>query len=180
MKEGKDSSKGNRKQEKPWRIYQFQVSPFCEKVRMLLNYKGIKLEIVNIAATSNIKKVTGSPIGKVPVVEISPEEKLADSAHIARYVEKHFPNPPAYPSDPRLLAFANLLETWAGDTLYCYQLRTRISDKEIETFKAEALANEGSMIKTVGSWNFVFKGPSKAASTRTESGVNHRRCSRRK
>eukprot|EP01090_Pellita_catalonica_P009655 TRINITY_DN2077_c0_g2_i1.p1 TRINITY_DN2077_c0_g2~~TRINITY_DN2077_c0_g2_i1.p1 ORF type:complete len:253 (-),score=40.48 TRINITY_DN2077_c0_g2_i1:96-854(-) len=147
----------NQKQE-PWRIYQYEISPFCEKIRMLLNYKGIKFEVVNIPVTANIRKVTGSPIGQVPVVDISPKKKLADSVHIARYVEKHFPTPPVYPSDPKMQAFGHILETWAGDTLLYYQLRARISKDEIDSFKAEALANEGSMIKAVGSMNIVFKG----------------------
>ena len=76
------------------------VSPFVRKVRVALAEKGLDYqhEQVNpFAPPEGWRKV--SPLGRIPAFKDG-ERTLADSSVICAYLEKRFPTPALFPSDP--------------------------------------------------------------------------------
>jgi glutathione S-transferase len=76
------------------------VSPFVRKVRVFLSEKGLDFqhEQVNpFAPPEGYREI--SPLGRIPAFKDG-DKALCDSSVICAYVEKKFPNPALYPSDP--------------------------------------------------------------------------------
>jgi len=76
------------------------VSPFVRKVRVALAEKGLdyKHEPVNpFAPPEGYRGI--SPLGKIPAFKDG-DRTLCDSSVICAYLEKRYPTPALYPSDP--------------------------------------------------------------------------------
>jgi glutathione S-transferase len=76
------------------------VSPYVRKVRVVLAEKGLDYEQEQVnpfAAPPGWRDI--SPLGKIPVLKDG-DRTLVDSSVIAAYLEKRFPTPALYPSDP--------------------------------------------------------------------------------
>ena len=89
------------------------VSPFVRKVRVALAEKGLdyRLEPVNpFAPPAGWREV--SPLGKVPALKDG-ERVINDSSVICAYLERRFPEPALYPSDPYEYARALWFEEFA-------------------------------------------------------------------
>jgi glutathione S-transferase len=111
-------------------LHQFEVSPFCDKVRRVLHYKRRAFDVREVPPTETIVSLRRlSPVGKVPVLEHD-ANVVADSSDIARYLDRVFPDPPIYPEDPRDRALAHLLEDWADESLYFFELWFRFGLRE--------------------------------------------------
>jgi glutathione S-transferase len=54
---------------------------------------------------------------------------VADSTDIAHHLEARYPDPPLIPQDPRDRARCHLLEDWADESLYFYEMTMRFSWK---------------------------------------------------
>ncbi len=110
-------------------LHQLEISPFCDKVRRALIFKDIAFETINVpmAKLSALKKI--SPIGKVPILKMD-GEVLADSSIICQAIEKKIPMPSLYPDNTRDLAFAHILEDWADESLYFFEMTMRFTWKE--------------------------------------------------
>lgn len=107
-------------------LHQFEISPFCAKVRRILHLKGVPFEIREVSAlrsTIEIRRI--NRIGRLPVLEID-GELIADSSEIARALDERFPDPPLWPADPRERAQCHLLEDWADESLYFYEMTMRL------------------------------------------------------
>ena len=106
-------------------LHQFQVSPFAAKVRRALYFKGLEFEVVNYAAADvgRIRR-TISPSGKTPVLEHD-GNRIVDSTAILRHLEREFPAPPLLPEDPAQRAQVHILEDWADESLFFYDLVMR-------------------------------------------------------
>jgi glutathione S-transferase len=76
------------------------VSPFVRKVRTFLSEKGVAYELdpVNPFTPPEGWRAV-SPLGKIPALRDG-ERTLADSSVICAYLERRFPSPALYPSDP--------------------------------------------------------------------------------
>ncbi len=108
-------------------LYQFEISPFCDKVRRILHWKGQPYAVREVPlreAFTAVKKV--NPIGKLPCLEHD-GRFIADSTEIAYYLEETFPAPPLLPSDPKLRALVHFFEDWADESLYFYEMRLRFT-----------------------------------------------------
>jgi glutathione S-transferase len=70
-----------------------------------------------------------NPAGKVPCLEHD-GRLIADSSEIALYLEERFPAPPLLPSDAAQRAFCHVLEDWADESLYFYEMQLRFGTKE--------------------------------------------------
>jgi glutathione S-transferase len=108
-------------------LHQFEISPFCDKVRRILHWKRQPYEVREIPvgqASFRVKRI--HPAGKLPCLEES-GRIVADSTDIAYYLEQRFPEPPLIPSDPKLRALTHLLEDWADESLYFYEMRMRFT-----------------------------------------------------
>jgi glutathione S-transferase len=108
-------------------LHQFELSPFCDKVRRALRYKGVPFTVVNVpVSTAPLKLRRLNSAGKVPVLE-NDGRHVADSTDIGLYLEESYPEPPLYPTEPSARALCHVLEDWADESLYFYEMRLRFT-----------------------------------------------------
>lgn len=79
------------------RLYQFVASPFCAKVRKLLEYKGVEAEIVEVDYLERKELLAASGQIMVPVLTLESGETLVDSHRIAMRLEELYPDPTIFP-----------------------------------------------------------------------------------
>ena len=108
-------------------FYDWPYSPFCMKVRAILEYKGADYRSVNQLSARRTLARRGT--GKVPAVEIE-GAFVTDSTDIAHAVEERFPEPPLLPSDPRERGICYAVEDWADESLYFLGLYYRWFENE--------------------------------------------------
>lgn len=98
-------------------LYQFELSQFSEKVRLILDYKGLeykKIEVVPGVGQLELFRLSGQ--GQVPVIKDG-NMVIADSTAIALYLEKTYPEKPLLPSDPKTNSLCQILEEWADESI---------------------------------------------------------------
>ena len=105
-------------------LHQWQVSPFCGKVRKILRLKGLPYRIENYNGLRATKAVQLSAAGKLPVPDVD-GKRIPDSRAIAAYLDRRQPEPALYPPDPGDVAMARTFEDWAGESLYYYEMYFR-------------------------------------------------------
>lgn len=105
-------------------LYQFELSPYADKVRRVMRLKGVAFETVEIPVSAPKKFSHISPTGKFPAV-VSDGKTIVDSTDICRWLEAQFPEPRVAPENPRDAALATILEDWADEALYFYDLTMR-------------------------------------------------------
>jgi microsomal prostaglandin-E synthase 2 len=100
-------------------LYQFELCPYCHKVRAGLELKGIAYRKVEVNPM-NKKELPKLPEGaprKVPVLEVD-GELLWDSTVILAYLDEHFPGSMRFlPEDPAVRHKAEQVENWVDDGL---------------------------------------------------------------
>lgn len=109
-------------------LYQLATSPFVEKVRRALNYKGLAFTVheVERAAVRDGKYAEVSPTGKFPAL-VHDSHAVWDSTDILEYLDQAFPEQPVLPIDPRERALAHVVEDWADESLYFYEMTMRLT-----------------------------------------------------
>jgi glutathione S-transferase len=111
-------------------LHQFELSPFCDKIRRVLHHKRRPYETREVPPTETLVRLRRlSSIGKVPVLEHD-GYVVADSSEIVRYLDRAFPDPPIFPDDPRERALAHIIEDWADESLYFFELWLRFGVRE--------------------------------------------------
>lgn len=109
-------------------LYQFSTSPFAEKVRRALNYKGLPFDIHEVArarvAEGDYEDV--SPTGKFPSIRDG-DTVVWDSTDILYHLEKTHAAPPLVPAGARDAALAHAIEEWADESLYFYEMTMRLT-----------------------------------------------------
>ena len=98
-------------------LYDLTDSPFCAKVRICLQVKGIPYRRITLTVGRLRELREANPLRKVPVL-IDRGRTIVDSSAIARHLEAEHPEPALLPSDPAARAYASLLEDWADESLY--------------------------------------------------------------
>ena len=106
-------------------LHQWEVSPFCAKVRKLLRLKSIAFRVENYNGLRALRAAKLAPTRQLPVLDWG-TERIADSTAIAVFVDQRVPTPPLYPADPREAALARRHEDWAGTSLYHYGVYLRV------------------------------------------------------
>lgn len=107
-------------------LHQWEMSPFCNKVRRCLKYKGVDYSITNYNGLLALNAAKLSKVGKLPVLDYD-GERIQDSTAIAHFLDQKFPKKPLYPvDDPQALAAARMWEDWAGQSLYFYEIYFRM------------------------------------------------------
>lgn len=105
-------------------LYQFELSPYADKVRRVMRLKGIAFDTVEIPVSAPKKFRHVSPTGKFPAI-VADGKTIVDSSDICRWLEARFPERRIAPDDPRDAALATILEDWADEALYFYDLTMR-------------------------------------------------------
>ncbi len=98
-------------------LYQFELSHYCEKVRLILDYKGLpyrKIEVTPGLGQFDLYRMSGQR--QVPVLKDG-TEIIADSTAIARYLDQRYPEQPIIPTDPKQRALCFLMEEWADESI---------------------------------------------------------------
>jgi glutathione S-transferase len=109
-------------------IYQYSTSPFAEKIRRALAYKGVEFEIHAVPRDKVDDYAAISPAGKFPVIEDRDAGvSVYDSTDIIEYLDATFPGRPLIPADPATAALAHVLEDWADESLYFYEMTMRLA-----------------------------------------------------
>jgi RNA polymerase-associated protein len=104
-------------------IYDAARCPYCARVRIVLDEKGIEHELVPIDLDERPAFIVelNPPAGRVPVLEDG-DFVLPESSVIMEHLEERFREPPLLPADPSERALARLLvfrfDDWLGDAYY--------------------------------------------------------------
>ena len=128
-------------------LHQYEVSPFAAKVRRALRYKGIPFEVRNYRVVdAKLIRRTVSQSGKTPVLEHN-GELIVDSTSILRYLDQHFPERPVIPADARDRALAHVIEDWADESLFFYDLTMRGWPNNVDWLKRDILSHDSGLMK---------------------------------
>ncbi|MTF39494.1 glutathione S-transferase family protein [Cyanobacterium aponinum] len=98
-------------------LYQFELSQFSEKVRLILDYKGLeykKVEVTPGIGQLEVYKISGQR--QVPVLKDG-DTVVADSTEIALYLDRKYPEKPLIPTDGVARGKCLLMEEWADESL---------------------------------------------------------------
>lgn len=108
-------------------LHQWEMSPFCNKIRRCLNYKGLRFTVVDYNGLLARKAAALSPAGQLPVLDHG-DERLQDSGRIAEFLDRQHPDKPLFPRDPQALAQARIWDDWAAQSLYFHEIYFRMLD----------------------------------------------------
>jgi glutathione S-transferase len=107
-------------------VHQYHLSPYNEKVRRMLNFKGIPYQEKYWLLADRGKVKAFNPTGKLPALEHD-SDMVCDSTDVAHYIEKTFPQHPLIPADPSQRGMVHVLEDWADESLYFYEMHLRFT-----------------------------------------------------
>lgn len=102
------------------KLYQFVSSPFCAKVRKILEYKGIEFETIEVDYVERKELLVASGQMMVPALTLAGGETIVDSARIAARLEELYPEPTILPLTWRgqHLALAAYIDNQLEDALF--------------------------------------------------------------
>ncbi|MCR9104374.1 MAG: glutathione S-transferase family protein [Gammaproteobacteria bacterium] len=127
-------------------LYQFEVSPFCDKVRRVCHYKGVPYTVQEVSLLGAGKY---SSARKLPVIDDG-DTRVEDSTQIVQYLEQKYPQPGLFPQDAAERALCNVLEDWADESLYYYDIALHFSFAENAKRRAEhLLQHEKPLMRTL-------------------------------
>jgi glutathione S-transferase len=98
-------------------LYQYELSQFSEKVRLILDYKGLdyrKIEVTPGVGQFELFRLSGQ--SQVPVLKDG-GTVISDSTAIAMYLERKYPDKPLIPTDPKQRGLCLLMEEWADASI---------------------------------------------------------------
>jgi glutathione S-transferase len=98
-------------------LYQFELSQYSEKVRLILDYKGLeyrKIEVTPGIGQVELFRLTGQR--QVPVLKDG-NRYIADSTEIAKYLDSQYPERPLIPTDAKKRGLCLLIEEWADESI---------------------------------------------------------------
>jgi glutathione S-transferase len=121
------------------RLFQFQTSPFCAKVRKILDYKGVDYEIVEVDYLRRTELLIASGQIMVPTLTLESGETIVDSDRIAMRIEELYPEPTIFPPGQRGLhiVLARYIDTAVEDALF----RVAVPD-ELFHFRSQGAEHE--------------------------------------
>jgi glutathione S-transferase len=122
--------------------------PFVERTRLLLDFKGIEYEYINMKDFNPKPQwfLDMNPQGKVPVL-VHQDQAIYESAIINEYLEEIFPSPAALPESAAQRAFCRILIDYCGKSFAAAQFALLMNQEEEG---AEQL-----MDNTVNSWRWL-------------------------
>ncbi|NMG22038.1 glutathione S-transferase [Brasilonema bromeliae] len=98
-------------------LYQFELSQYSEKVRLILDYKGLdyrKIEVTPGVGQVELFRLTGQR--QVPVLKDG-SRYIVDSTEIAKYLDSQYPVRPLIPTDPKKRGLCLMMEEWADESI---------------------------------------------------------------
>ncbi|MGD1857849.1 MAG: glutathione S-transferase family protein [Leptolyngbyaceae cyanobacterium] len=98
-------------------LYQFEASHYCEKVRLILDYKQLPYKAVEVTpgvGQVDLYRLSGQR--QVPVIKDG-ATVVADSSAIALYLDEAYPERPVLPADGAMRGLCLMLEDWADESI---------------------------------------------------------------
>ncbi len=98
-------------------LHHYPTSPFAEKIRLILGFKGLhwsSVHIPNIMPKPDLTALTGG-YRRTPVLQIG-ADIYCDTSLIAELIEARSPQPTLFPSG--IAAASRILAQWADSTLF--------------------------------------------------------------
>lgn len=98
-------------------LYQFELSQYSEKVRLILDYKQLnyrKIDVVPGIGQLELLRLTGQK--QVPVLKDG-DRYIVDSTEIAKYLDEHYPERPLIPQDGLQRGLCLMMEEWADESI---------------------------------------------------------------
>lgn len=122
-------------------LHQWEMSPFCGKVRRVLRHKGLPFTVKEYNGPRLLMAGRVGPAGKLPVLEYD-GQFIQDSTAIAAFLEARHPEPALIPVTGRDAHLVHVLEDWADESLYWYEVYFRFMWKDAAD-KAFSLIQQG-------------------------------------
>ncbi|MGF1541491.1 MAG: glutathione S-transferase family protein [Pleurocapsa sp.] len=98
-------------------LYQFELSQYSEKVRLILDYKQLEYRKIEVTpGVGQIELLQKSGSRTVPVLKDG-NTYIADSTEIAFYLERKYPERPIIPEDSLAKGQCLLMEEWADESI---------------------------------------------------------------
>lgn len=95
------------------RLYHIPISPFCRKIRLVLEEKSLEYElVVEKVWERRVNFLKLNPASTVPVLIDEDGTSVADSMAIVEYLEDKYPEIPMLPGSPAERAEARRLVAW--------------------------------------------------------------------
>jgi glutathione S-transferase len=98
-------------------LYQFELSQYSEKVRLILDYKGLdyrKIEVTPGIGQVDLFRLTGQR--QVPVLKDG-GKYITDSTEIAKYLDAQYPERSILPADSKRRGLTLMMEEWADESI---------------------------------------------------------------
>lgn len=94
------------------KLFTYATSPYARKVRMALDYKGVRYEPWERCYSLDRKEDLrcASVRAEVPTLVLDDGRAISDSTIISEYIEEVYPEPPLYPKDPYERARMRMIE----------------------------------------------------------------------
>jgi glutathione S-transferase len=109
------------------KLYQFLTSPFCAKVRKVLDFKDLDYETVEVDYLERKELLLASGQLMVPVLALASGEKIVDSARIVQRLEELYPEPTVLP--PSWSGLHQVLADYIDSQLEDVLFKASIPDK---------------------------------------------------
>lgn len=98
-------------------LYQFELSQYSEKVRLILDYKELEYRKIEVTpGVGQIELLRMSGQRQVPVLKDG-DTVVADSTEIAMYLERKYPEKPLIPTDAKQRGLCLMMEEWADASI---------------------------------------------------------------
>jgi glutathione S-transferase len=104
-------------------LYGPAQTPFTEKVRRALLYKGLEFELVEPTRVEDYKRWSPKT-GQLPTLDLHGEH-VPDSTEILLRLDQVYPEPALLSPDPTVAAQQRQLEEWADESFLWYFLKYR-------------------------------------------------------
>ncbi|MEM1240078.1 MAG: glutathione S-transferase family protein [Cyanobacteria bacterium P01_H01_bin.26] len=98
-------------------LFQFEASHYCEKVRLILDYKQLPYQAVEVTpgvGQMDLFRLSGQR--QVPVLKDG-ATVVADSSAIALYLDETYPDRPVLPADGAIRGLCLMLEDWVDESI---------------------------------------------------------------
>ena len=117
-------------------------TPYTEKVRRALLYKGLEFELVEPVRPEDYKRMSPKT-GQLPALDLNGEH-VPDSTEILLRLDQVYPDPPLLSPDPMVAAQQRQLEEWADESFLWYFMKYRRMATGDDGAAPPPLAGEGS------------------------------------
>lgn len=131
-------------------LYQFELSHYCEKVRLILDYKQLEYRKIEVTpGVGQIELMQKSGSRQVPVLKDG-STYISDSTEIALYLERKYPERPILPINSLAKGQCLLMEEWADVSIGLKARKAFIGAlNQNQNFRTSLLpANTPDLVKT--------------------------------